>query len=163
MAYAWCGEVRGFGVRCLPSGHKSFFIQYRNERKRCRWLTLGSHGRITVEQARDLAKQHFGKIAAGIDPADRRQQLNAELSVADLCDLYLVEAFAGRILYRGKAKKLATVQIDKGRINRHIKPLLGHLAIREVTRHHVYSLLHAVSIGKTAADERTKAHGRARV
>ena len=76
-------------------------------------------------------------------PAKRRSAFSARLSgatilrpqnrqtrkaatVAELCDAYLEAVEAGRILTRRKAaKKPSTIYTDKGRIERHIKPLLG--------------------------------------
>jgi len=51
-----------------------------------------------------------------------------------LCDLYLADAEAGRLLTRRKAaKKASTIATDKGRIERHIKPLLGSMKVAAVT------------------------------
>ena len=48
------------------------------------------------------------------------------MTVAELCDMYIADAEAGRLLTRkGAAKKASTLTIDRGRIERHIKPLLG--------------------------------------
>ena len=56
-------------------------------------------------------------------------------TVAELCDLYLADAEAGRLLTRRKAaKKASTIATDKGRIERHIKPLLGTMRVVAVTR-----------------------------
>jgi hypothetical protein len=49
--------------------------------------------------------------------------------VTELCDLYLADAEAGRLLTQRKAsKKPSTLATDRGRIERHIKLLLGRLA-----------------------------------
>ncbi len=37
----WDSEIKGFGMIALPSGLRSFFVQYRNESGRKRRLTLG--------------------------------------------------------------------------------------------------------------------------
>jgi hypothetical protein len=46
---------------------------------------------------------------------------------------YFAEAEAGKVMHRGKPKKPTTLAIDKGRIERHIKPLLGRRAIEDLT------------------------------
>jgi hypothetical protein len=52
---------------------------------------------------------------------------------------------------------------DKGRIERHIKPLLGRLKVSAVTRDDVESFMHAVTEGETKAWIKTgKRHGRSR-
>ena len=52
-------DLRGFGVRVLPSGTRSFFVRYRfaNNRRR---ITLGYHGALTPEQARAQGDQDPG-------------------------------------------------------------------------------------------------------
>ena len=78
--------------------------------------------------------------------------------------MYLVDALAGRVLKRsGVAKKASTLTIDKGRIERHIKPLLGTHAVAAVTRRDLERFLHDIAEGKTKARIKTKARGLARV
>jgi integrase len=79
-----------------------------------------------------------------------------------LCDAYLADA--DRLLTRrGKAKKPSTLTIDRGRIERHIKPLLGRVAVAAIQREDVERFMHAVAEGETAARTKTKKRGLARV
>ncbi len=65
---------------------------------------------------------------------------------------------------RNVAKKPATLTLDRGRIERHIKPLLGRMAVAAVDRTDVERFLHDVATGKTAARTKTaKKRGLARV
>ena len=57
---AWDNDVPGFGVRVMPSGRKSFVLQYRAGR-RSRRMVLGYVNVVTPEQARGIG-----------DPAPRR-------------------------------------------------------------------------------------------
>jgi Arm DNA-binding domain len=50
----WDQDVPGFGVRVMPSGRKSFVLQYRAGR-RSRRMVLGYVNVVTPEQARTLA------------------------------------------------------------------------------------------------------------
>jgi hypothetical protein len=76
--------------------------------------------------------------------------------VAELCYLYLAEAEAGRLLTRRNLpKKASTLATDRGRIERHIKPLLGRLSVASVTREDVEDFMHSVADGKTAGKTRT--------
>jgi integrase len=53
---------------------------------------------------------------------------------------------------------------DRGRIERHVKPLLGALKVQSVTRDDVKRFMHAVAEGKTAARIKTsRKHGLANV
>ena len=70
--FAWDQELRGFGVQVLPSGLKSFILQYRNGEKRSRRIVIGRYGVMTVEEARKEARVLLGKIAKGVDPADEK-------------------------------------------------------------------------------------------
>ena len=63
----------------------------------------------------------------------------------------------------GVTKKDSTLLIDKGRIERHIKPLLGTHPVAAVTRRDVERFLHDVKEGKTKARIKTKARGLALV
>ena len=63
---------------------------------------------------------------------------------------------------RGKAKRASTLAIDAGRIERHIKPLLGHRNVKDLRAEDLVSFRDDVIGGKTAADiKTTKLRGRA--
>ncbi len=85
--------------------------------------------------------------------------------VSELCDAYLVDAEAGRVLTRSKEpKKSSTLAVDKGRVERHIKPLLGGLTVGAVTHDDIERFLHDVAEGRTAGKTKTaRKRGLARV
>src|SRR5207302_10827638 len=86
------------------------------------------------------------------------------MTVSELCDRYLADAEAGRLLTRRRgAKKASTLLTDRGRITRHIKPLLGRLAVAAVHRADIERFMHAVAEGKTAGRIKTGRYGLARV
>jgi len=107
----------------------------------------------------------LGEVAAGGDPARDKSAKRKAATVADLCDRYLSDADAGRLLTRrGTTKKARTLATDRGRIERHIKPLLGSLKVASVTREDVETFLHSVAAGDTRARVKTgKARGVANV
>jgi hypothetical protein len=75
----WDMAVAGFGVVVRPSGLMTFILVYRNKEGRVRRLKIGRYGRLTVDQARQAAKQHNGKVALGGDPvADKRRDRSAK-------------------------------------------------------------------------------------
>jgi hypothetical protein len=77
-----------------------------------------------------------------------------------LCDLYIGDAEAGRLLTRRKAaKKASTLATDRGRIERHIKPQLGRVAVAAVTREDAERFTYAVAEGETAVRIKTKKRG----
>jgi len=83
------------------------------------------------------------------------EEERAGITVSQLCDQYLKEGCA--------AKKKSTLDTDKGRIERHIKPLLGKLLVRSVTSADIKRFVTDVVNGKTAATEKTRKRGVARV
>ena len=62
-----------------------------------------------------------------------------------------------------RLKKSSTLATDRGRIERHVKPLLGRRAVAAVTREDVEAFMHDVAEGRTAATVKTKPRGKARV
>jgi integrase len=100
-----------------------------------------------------------------VDPAADKRAKRKAATIAELCDLYIADAEAARLLTRHKAaKKASTVATDKGRVERHIKPLLGPTKVAAVTREDVEGFMHAVAEGRTAARTKTaKKRGLARV
>jgi integrase len=147
----WDGVISGFGAR-RQVGAVSYMLIYRTAEGRQRWHTIGRHGSPwTPDTARREAKRLLGSVAGGLDPAALKKAKRKAASVAELCDLYLADAEAGRILTRRKAaKKASTIFTDRGRIERHIKPLLGIMSVPAVTRADVESFMHDVAQGKTA-------------
>jgi integrase len=149
----WDTAVTGFGARRQKGTAVVYFLFYRSAQSRQRWFTLGKHGSPwTPDSARTEAKRLLGRVAAGEDPASTKEAHRKALTMAELCDQYLADAEAGRVLKRsGIAKKASTLAGDKSRIARHIKPLVGTLAITAFTRQDAERLLHDVAEGKGPA------------
>lgn len=143
----------------------SYVLMYRTREGRQRRHTIGRHGAPwTPEMARDEAIRLLGEVTKGADPAADKREAREAMTVAELCDVYLSEAQAGRLLARRRqAKKPSTLEIDKGRIERHIKPLLGRMAVAAVGRADIERFMHNVAEGKTAGQIKTGRHGLARV
>jgi len=161
----WDASLTGFGARRQKSDAVVYVLFYRTKEGRQRWFTIGKHGAPwTPNTAREEAKRLLGDVAHQRDPAAEKRAARNAQTVAELCDLYLADAEAGRLLTRRRTqKKASTLAIDKGRIARHIKPLLGRLRVAAVTREDVECFMHDVGEGKTAANTKTKPRGLARV
>lgn len=155
--FLWDGELKGFGLKVCKGGRKVYVCKYRAGSGRSapsRRMTIGAHGSPwTPDAARKEAARLLGRVAQGEDPARDKQDAKAVISVAELCDRYLEAGVA--------TKKASTLSTDRGRIERHIKPLLGKMRITDVTRADVAQFLQDVANGKTATDVKTRKRGRA--
>lgn len=159
--FMWDSELRGFGVRLKPSGVKTFLIQYRNLEGRTRRLVLGQYGALTPENARDLARDKLAGVAKGEDPSAERHAVRAGMSVSEVCDWYLEEAEAGRILGRNRRPiKASTLKMDRSRIETHIKPLLGARLVSGLTLRDIEGMQADIAAGKSARGRKAGRGGR---
>jgi integrase len=153
--FLWCDDLPGFGVRVLPSGKRSYLVQYRAA-GRSRRAVIGLHGRLTCDEARKEAAAMLGQVAKGGDPAEDRVTRRAAMTVAELCIRYMAAANRGSVLgKRGAGKKPLTLAYDQSRIDNHIVPLLGSRLVRDMTHADVARFIRDVSAAKTAGTEKT--------
>jgi integrase len=154
----WDLGVPGFGARRQKSDAVTYVLLYRTKEGRQRWYTIGRHGAPwTPDTARAKARKLLAEIADGGDPVATKVAARTALTVSDLCDQYLEDATAGRLLLpRGAAKKASTLYTDRRRIERHIKPLLGRHSVPSITRDDIEAFLHQVAEGATAGLHKTE-------
>lgn len=89
--FHWDAEVKGFGARVTPKGKITFVVQGRVEGsgKEAR-ITIGAYGVFTVDQARDVAREHLRSMRMGNDPRDTKRQSEAmQVSLQAVCDAYV--------------------------------------------------------------------------
>lgn len=151
QAVLWDTEVRGYGVRVLPSGTKTFILQYRNPEGIQRRINIGRYGVLTVDQARDQAKLFLASVIKGEDPADETRRARKGMTVAEMCEWYLAEARAGNILGRmNRPIKASSLDMDESRIKTHIIPLLGKRVVAQLSVADAEQMQSDVKNGKTA-------------
>jgi integrase len=151
--FLWDSDLKGFGLKVTPSGSKIYVAQGRiNGRpKRC---TRGRHGSPwTPDQAREEAGDILYAMSKGEDPMEVKRKARADISVAELVELYFREGCG--------TKKASTIAVEKGLAERHIKPRLSKRMLKSLSRADFEKFLTDVADGKTAADVKTKARGRA--
>lgn len=160
--FLWCDELPGFGVRIYPSGKRGYLVQYRAD-GRTRRVKIALHGVLTVDEARTEAIGHLAAVAKGGDPAEDRATRRQGVTMRELCDHYWLAIDKGLILGKGGSpKKASTVASDRGRVARHILPLLGARKVFEMSRADVTRFMRDVAAGKTAKIEKTaKLRGKA--
>ena len=148
-------ELKGFVLIVYPNGIKSYGLDYRAGWGRSapkRRYTIGKHGSPwTPEAARAQAKKLLGKVEAGDDPAAERKSDRKIPIFSELIDNYLAEGCSH--------KKPSTLAADRGRIEHHLRPLLGKLKIDRLNRADVERMRDAVAAGKTAKTPEKRRRG----
>ena len=90
---AWDDRLTGFGVRVHPSGAKSFVVNYRagngGRKAPNKRVVVGRVGRVTPDQARRLAQELLGRVAAGDDPAGERAEARSVPTLGEACKDYM--------------------------------------------------------------------------
>ncbi|HJQ61207.1 MAG TPA: Arm DNA-binding domain-containing protein [Vineibacter sp.] len=146
-------EVIGFGIRIGRGSARAHIVEYRLPTGQRRRKTIGRRGSPwTVEQARKEAIRLLGQVVAGVDPMDARKARRSGMTVAQLCELYLREGC--------DRKKSPIIANDRGRMDRHIRPLLGNKQVSAPGSDDIETFLGDVAAGMTAVDVRTKLRGR---
>ena len=155
--YLWDDKLSGFGLVVQPTGSKSYVYQYRTPEGTTRRLTIGRHGDpFTPEMARDKALELAHSVKSGGDPLAAKQERRKAATVAEVLHLYLISPAFDR-------KTPITQANDRGRITRHLLPLLGRKIADQLVADDVRRAYADIANGKTATDVRTGPRGRARV
>jgi Arm DNA-binding domain/Phage integrase, N-terminal SAM-like domain len=126
---AWDNDVPGFGVRVMPSGRKSFVLQYRAGR-RSRRMALGYVNVVTPEQARAMATQHLAALRQGVDPLTERDGSRDAVTVKDLAARFDAEHIAVHL-------KPSTQKEYRRTLKKFILPFFGNRPMAEVSREEV--------------------------
>lgn len=127
-------EVSGFGVRILPSGKKSYLVQYRSG-GRTRRIAIGRHGTVTADQARTRAKELLGAVAGGGNPAEDISRHRQAPTVAIVAERFFREHVLERC-------KLSTQREYRRAIDLFIGPAIGPFKVVDVTRADIAQLHH---------------------
>ena len=124
----WDSELSGFGVRVYPSGSKVYIAQTRAKGKSKR-VTIGRHGVLTAEQARQRAALIIARVKAGEDPisAPMTRKPASGPTVAEVAERYLEEHVALRC-------KPTTAAQRRFVLRKHVLPALGSLPLASVSR-----------------------------
>jgi integrase len=88
-ALHWCSETKGFGLRCTAAGKVTYIVQGRVRAKSAR-ITIGPHGVFTVDQAREVAREHLRSMRMGIDPRETaKEEAVASVTLRQVADAYM--------------------------------------------------------------------------
>ena len=145
-AIFWDRDLAGFGIRVYPSGKKVFVVQTRAF-GRSKRVTLGTHGKLTAEQARKNAAAVIARIKKGQPPV--APEPAPVPTVADLAERYQRE-------YVEMHCKPATVSHYRLMLRKHIVPALGERLVAEVEHKDILSfhtgLHHMPTVANRAVD-----------
>jgi integrase len=131
--FIWDAAVPGFGLRLYPSGVRKYIVQYRTQDNRQRRTSLGQHGVLTVDQARDLARDLLAKVRKGGDPAADKKATRDAPKVRDLAKDYLER-------HAIPNKRPGSVADDQAMLKRLILPKLGPVKVAAVERQDIEKL-----------------------
>ncbi len=132
LSQYWDTSLKGFGVIVLPSGRRTYCIQYRNQNRVLKRLKIGVHGQLTTEEARAMARKHLASTAHGEDPAQSKKQTQELFGMQDLARDYIER--------HGQKKREKSLKEDNKLLKNIILPSLGSLKIANVSRRDIESL-----------------------
>ena len=142
-SWVWDTELRGFGLRVRPNGHKTYIVEYRpgagGRGVQKRRLTIGTHGSPwTPSGAREEAVRILGQVANKHDPAAAKVEARRKdgSTVAELADAF-VEKYA-------KVNQRSWEQTDRA-IRHDVLPAIGSLQAEDVTRRDIVRILDTVA------------------
>lgn len=144
--WLWDTEIKGFGIALRPTGTHSYVFNYRDKHGRLNNVTIAKVGAITPEQARDKAKAYQRAVQDGRSPLADKRAAREAMSVDELLDRYLESS-------RFKAKAPSTQYVDRGRIERHLRPLLGKQLLEALTPADIERAHGNIIAGKTAVNK----------
>ena len=126
----WDAAVRGFAVRVTDTAAKAFVLVARfpgspNPTAR----SIGRTDAITLERAREIAREWLAQLAQGRDPAKVAEQA-ARNTVRAVCEEWWTR--------RGQHNRSARLQRSK--LERLVFPMLGAIPISEIRRSDVVRL-----------------------
>lgn len=118
-------KLIGFGIRVNHSS-KSFFLRYvinRRERK----FTIGNYPIISCAEAREMATKIKGDIIKGIDPLERKTEIEKIPLFKDFA-----KDFLNKKKFELRPKTFENYQ--KWYLEKHILPKFGNIRIDSITR-----------------------------
>ena len=133
--FVWDDDLPGFGVRVMPSGRKSFLIQYRDSGRRTRRKSLGRYGTVTAEEAKREARELLSSVTRGGNPSEERLRKREAPTVEALCERFMSD-------YVPSHCKESTAKEYRRCVDLFIKPAFGRVQAEEVQRSHIADLHH---------------------
>ena len=132
-------KLKGFGVRVLPSGRKSYFVHCQHEGRRI-WNTVGDAADIGANEARARAAAMLAEI---------RQEASVPAMPADT----VFEAVAETAFLRHERLwKPRTMVVNRGYLRKQILPRFAGVQVAGITRQDVVRWFASLAATPVAAD-----------
>ena len=147
---------RGFGLRVLPSGTKSWFVWTRKTKTgKPTMVTLGNFPDMKLAGAREAAEDARAEVKHGESPAeDRREARQAQRDTVQA----LFDKYAEHVAVRRQAGEFKSWPDVKRSFERDVLPAWGDRPARSIERRDVIELVtRKALVGRTAAN-RLQAH-----
>lgn len=120
-------SVQGLVLDALVSGAKIFRFQRKVNGKNIK-VKLGEFPTMTVEQAREMARNTATDLANGINPNQQKREARESQTFDDLFDIY-VASFELDI--KAKKRRASSLKSNQTLYRLHLKPKLGKKAITD--------------------------------
>jgi integrase len=156
----WDKAIAGFGLKITPAGRKVYLYRYRlappgrAAKTNPITLTIGKHGDLTPDQARDRATELAGKVAVGVDPRaeERRERVEAEARARRDTDLaFDLKADQWLDHYEHeKERRPSSVSQAKLVVRNHLKPALKSKPLPEIGKSDIQSIIDAMPVRQKA-------------
>jgi integrase len=120
----WDTTIRGFGVRVYPSERKVYLLKYRANGGRSgtiRKPTIGTHGEITCDEAREIAGDWKAEVRRGRDPSGEKQAKRQAPTLTQFWERYEADVLG----HKGQR----SADEDRRNWRLHIKPRLGSMKV----------------------------------
>jgi integrase len=117
-------QLPGFILEQRATGH-TFYLRYRDERRRSREIKIGNLGLVTLDQARRKAEELKAGVSLGADPLAERERRRAIPTLAEFAqDRYLPHI----------KDRLRSYNSVEAQFRHRIIPILGRKALDEITQ-----------------------------
>ncbi|GAB5458998.1 MAG: site-specific integrase [Henriciella sp.] len=130
----WCEDLRGFGIRVGTGGTKTYFVQYRVNKK-MRKITIGRSDKFKADEARRRAMAILGSAARGIDEVKEKKERDNRVDVTALADKFKDEYIPYHL-------KPSTAADYTRSIDNFILPALGEEKVADLTRQKIAAFHH---------------------
>ena len=160
-SFLWDADLTGFGLKVSPAGGKTYIYQYRlarpGEAKQTapRRYTIGRHGALAPDQARELAHKLAAMVAIGTDPfeleaerraakdlawneAEQRARIESDLAFDRYALLWLAD------YEHEKGRRPSSVRLATGIVSNHLTPAFKSKPMPHIDRADLQKVLDAI-------------------